>query len=93
MTLLSEPSDAIGSVNPGDNAERLTLDDLIRCYEGGIPAVISTAAGGVPNITYVSRVHKVDADRVAISNQFMSKTSRNIAVNPVADASSRERND
>lgn len=89
MTLMPEMSEkANGSadaVDSADIAERLTLDDLTRCYEGGIPAVMCTTAGGVPNITYVSRVHQVDAGRVAISNQFMSKTSRNIAVNPRAD--------
>ncbi len=67
------------------DADTITLDQLARCYEGGIPAVVCTADGdGVPNITYVSRVHQVDRDRIAVSNQFMSKTSRNIAVNPVA---------
>ncbi len=65
--------------------EQLTLARLERCYEGGVPAVVCTVdAEGRPNITYISRVHQVDADRVAISNQFMSKTSRNLAVNPLA---------
>jgi len=72
------PSDA-------DSVTPLTLDDLTRCYEGAIPAVVCTAdADGVPNVTYISRVHQVDRDRIAISNQFMSKTSRNLAVNPTA---------
>lgn len=66
--------------------DEITLADIAGCYEGGVPAVICTADdAGVPNITYLSRVHQVDRDRIAISNQFMSKTSRNIAVNPVAD--------
>ena len=65
MTLLSEPSDAIGSVNPGDNAERLTLDDLIRCYEGGIPAVQIAAtiyAGSIIHgrVTFVSEAECID---------------------------------
>jgi adenylate cyclase len=68
-----------------ETATSLTLDDLVRCYEGAIPAVVCTADGdGVPNVTYISRVHQVDRDRIALSNQFMSKTSRNLAVNPVA---------
>ena len=34
---------------------------------------------------YLSRAHKVDDDRIALSNQFMSKTARNLAANPRAD--------
>jgi adenylate cyclase len=67
------------------SGETLSLERLRRCYEGGVPAVVCTCSlDGVPNITYISRVHQVDADRVAISNQFMSKTARNLAENPVA---------
>lgn len=63
----------------------ITLDDLERCFGGAIPAVMATADGdGVPNVTYVSRAHRVDDERLALSNQFLSKTSRNIAVNPRA---------
>lgn len=62
-----------------------SIRDLRRCFAGRIPAVIATAsASGVPNITYLSAVHPVDDERVALSNQFMSKTSRNLAENPRA---------
>jgi predicted pyridoxine 5'-phosphate oxidase superfamily flavin-nucleotide-binding protein len=62
-----------------------TLADIERCFGGAIPAVLATAsAEGVVNVTYISRAHQVDADRVALSNQFMSKTSRNLAGNPRA---------
>src|SRR5690242_21477441 len=51
--------------------------DLQLCFEGAIPAVIATASNdGTPNITYLSRVRLVDRGRVALSNQFFSKTSR-----------------
>jgi hypothetical protein len=61
------------------------LSDLRRCFRGGIPAVVATAAAdGTPNITYISTVHLVDDHRVALSNQFFSKTSRNLAENPRA---------
>ncbi len=64
---------------------RPTLRDLDRCFGGAIPMVMATAAAdGTPNVTYLSRAHKVDDERIAISNQFMSKTSRNLAVNPRA---------
>ena len=64
----------------------LTLADLRLCFEGAIPAVIATAdLDGVPNVTYLSKVSFVDDEHVALSNQFFSKTSRNLAANPVAD--------
>ncbi len=67
------------------DAPRLTVRDLRRCFEGAVPAVIATAsAAGTPNVTYLSRVHHVDDERVALSNQFFSKTSCNLAENPRA---------
>ena len=63
----------------------VTLESLHLCFEGAVPAVIATAsADGTPNITYLSRVHLVDHERVALSNQFFSKTARNLAENPRA---------
>ena len=63
----------------------LSLDQLRNCFEGAIPAIIATAgADGTPNITYLSRVRLVDTERVALSNQFFSKTARNLAENPRA---------
>jgi predicted pyridoxine 5'-phosphate oxidase superfamily flavin-nucleotide-binding protein len=62
-----------------------TLADLTLCFEGAVPAVIATAAAdGTPNITYLSRVQRVDDERIALSNQFFSKTARNLAENPRA---------
>jgi predicted pyridoxine 5'-phosphate oxidase superfamily flavin-nucleotide-binding protein len=68
-------------------AEELAIDlrVLDPCFQGAVPAVIATAsAEGVPNITYLSRVLLVDAQRIALSNQFFSKTVRNLAENPRA---------
>jgi predicted pyridoxine 5'-phosphate oxidase superfamily flavin-nucleotide-binding protein len=63
----------------------LTLNSVRLCFEGAVPAVIATAAtDGTPNITYLSRVQAVDDERVALSNQFFSKTARNLAENPRA---------
>jgi len=63
----------------------ILLSQLSVCFEGAIPAVIATAAAdGTPNITYLSRVQRVDDERVALSNQFFSKTAKNLAENPRA---------
>ncbi len=67
------------------DASRIVLSDIAACFEGLIPAEIATAsADGVPNVTHLSRVHMVDDERVALSNQFFSKTTRNLAENPNA---------
>jgi adenylate cyclase len=63
----------------------ITLDRIRGCFEGVIPAVLATAsASGVPNITHLSRAHAIDGDRIALSNQFFSKTAANLAENPIA---------
>ena len=63
----------------------LDLDAIERCFAGAIPAVLATAsADGMPNVTYISKAHRVDDERIALSNQFMSKTARNLAANPRA---------
>ena len=63
-----------------------SLDDIERCFGGAIPAILTTASpDGMPNIMYLSRAHKVDDQRIALSNQFMSKTARNLSANPRAD--------
>jgi adenylate cyclase len=60
-----------------------TLHDIRRALEGVVPGTIATAgADGVPNVTRISKVHVVDDERIAISNQFLSKTQRNLAENP-----------
>jgi adenylate cyclase len=61
------------------------LGDLAVCFEGAVPSVIATAAAdGTPNITYLSKVHLVDDEHVALTDQFFSKTNRNLAENPYA---------
>jgi adenylate cyclase len=61
------------------------LDSIRACLEGVVPSLIATcSADGVPNITYVSQVHYVDRNHVALSFQFFNKTRENILANPLA---------
>jgi len=62
-----------------------TLSDITHTLGGYVPSVLATAsASGLPNVTYVSKVLMVDDERVALSNQFLSKSARNLAENPRA---------
>jgi adenylate cyclase len=62
-----------------------TLESIRGCFEGVIPAQVATCApDGTPNVTYVSQVHFVDPDHVALTYQFFNKTRENILVNPRA---------
>jgi GNAT superfamily N-acetyltransferase len=55
------------------------LRDIRDCLEGVIPSVIATTdAAGEPNVSYLSQVYYVDEGRVALSNQFFSKTAANV---------------
>jgi len=63
----------------------ISLRDLPECFEGIIPAMMTTCSlEGEPNITEISQVHLVDDRHVALSHQFFNKTQRNVRENPYA---------
>jgi adenylate cyclase len=63
----------------------LSLDAIRGCFEGAVPSLLASCApDGTPNITYVSQVHYVDREHVALTFQFFSKTRQNILANPQA---------
>ena len=67
------------------SALSVPLEDIPSCFEGIIPSSICTvSAGGVPNVTYISVVTRVDEGHVALSRQFFKKTEENAAINPRA---------
>ncbi len=62
------------------------LGAIRACFEGVIPVGIATvAADGWPNVTYLSQVHYLDEDHVALSYQFFNKTRANLLTHPVAE--------
>jgi hypothetical protein len=55
------------------------------CFDGAVPPLIATCStDGVPHATYLSQLTLVDDDHVALSNQFWSTTTANLADNPRA---------
>jgi hypothetical protein len=65
--------------------EPVALESIMSCFRGVIPSPFATCApDGTPNVTYMSIVHYVDSDRVALSRQFFNKTRANLDLNPVS---------
>ena len=59
--------------------------ELLPALQGVVPSHITTcSADGKPNVTAISQVFHVDDTHVAVSQQFFTKTSANLAENPWA---------
>jgi adenylate cyclase len=64
-----------------------SIDAIRQCFEGGIPSLLASCApDGTPNVTYVSQVHYVDSEHLALTFQFFNKTRENVLANPEAVA-------
>ena len=60
----------------------VALDSIASCFEGITPASIcSCSREGLPNVTFLSIVHRLDDTHVGLSFQFFNKTRRNIQEN------------
>lgn len=61
------------------------LDSIASCFEGVAPASIcSCSKDGLPNVTFLSIVHRLDEAHVGLSFQFFNKTRKNTQENPRA---------
>lgn len=64
---------------------QIELEHILPCFEGLIPATLATCSKeGIPNITYLSAVHFIDKNHIALSYQFFNKSRENVLENPVA---------
>jgi adenylate cyclase len=61
------------------------LESIASCFEGVAPASIcSCSREGLPNVTFLSIVHRLDDNHVGLSFQFFNKTRKNTQENPRA---------
>jgi adenylate cyclase len=63
----------------------LSLDspEILACLECLIPiSIASVSPAGVPNVTWISIVHRLDETHVGLSRQFFHKTQENFEANP-----------
>jgi predicted pyridoxine 5'-phosphate oxidase superfamily flavin-nucleotide-binding protein len=60
----------------------MITEELLPALQGAIPSAFATSdKDAVPNVSYLSQVYFVDNNHVAVSNQFLNKSIRNILEN------------
>lgn len=63
----------------------IPLATIDSCFEGMFPSLVCTCSRtGMPNVTFLSIVHRLDDHHVGLSYQFFNKTRSNIQENPLA---------
>ena len=63
----------------------IPLERIAPCFEGVVPSsVCSCSREGLPNVTFLSIVHRLDENHVGLSFQFFNKTRKNMQENPRA---------
>ncbi|HEX5060500.1 MAG TPA: GAF domain-containing protein [Kofleriaceae bacterium] len=63
----------------------IRLDALDQCFHGIVPGVLATCdREAIPNVSYISQVHLIDEQHLALSCQFFNKTRQNLDENPLA---------
>jgi adenylate cyclase len=61
----------------------ISLREIDGCFQGAVPAMLATvSAAGVPNVTDISIVTRIDDEHIALSRQFFNKTIANLQSNP-----------
>lgn len=61
----------------------LSLETIRDCFDGEIPAIVATCSpDGIPNNSFVSQLHYIDTDHIALTYQFFNKTRQNVLANP-----------
>ena len=57
----------------------MITDEILPSLQGVLPSALATVdERGTPNISYISQVYYLDANHVAVSNQFFNKSMRNL---------------
>jgi hypothetical protein len=57
--------------------------ELQGALQGILPGIITTVSKeNIPNLSYITQVHYIDNDHLAISWQFFNKTYKNIQESP-----------
>jgi len=66
----------------------IITEEMQEAMQGVVPSTLVTCSkAGIPNTNYISQVYYVDAEHVALSHQFFSKSIRNIDENPKVSVS------